>query len=174
MIALPRPKVTVVSEAMVIKLTETDPTSELKITVASDEGLEAWRLIHNVVIPAEQLTLSDVTSRATRNLLHLGFLNDTPVACSTIRPPKDGIAVAIVRVLPDFRHTGFGSQLYAYILQQDWVRNADFIDTIVLASNPSGLEFAQHRGFEIVDEYTIEDSSYTELRFASDRRTESG
>jgi hypothetical protein len=141
--------------------------NDFRIALVGDESLDAsldaWRLIHNAIIPPDQLTLDDVTERATRNQMHVGWLDGQPVACSTIRPPQNDEVMLIVRVLPMFRERGLGSLLYAYLLNHPWVSSTRQLTTVVLATNPSGLRFALNRGFNQVDEYDIDDAAYIDL-----------
>jgi GNAT superfamily N-acetyltransferase len=137
--------------------------NDFRIALVGDESLDAWRLIHNEIIPPDQLTLDDVTERAARNQMHVGWLDGQPVACSTIRPPQNDEVMLIVRVLPKFRREGLGSLLYAYLLSHPWVSSTTRLTTVVLAANSSGLQFALNRGFVQVDEYDVGDTTYIDL-----------
>jgi hypothetical protein len=58
--------------------------------LVNNQSAGEWLRIHNEVIPPEQLTLGAVLERATRNQMHLGYVNNIAVACSTIRSPEFG------------------------------------------------------------------------------------
>jgi GNAT superfamily N-acetyltransferase len=135
-----------------------------KVEPTSIELIKLWRAIHNEIVPADELTLDEVTERATRSQMHLAYVGGTAVACSTIRPPSDDAVMVIVRVLPNFRNAGLGTKLYAYLCQCSWVQDAKAIDTVVLKANTAGLSFAMSRGFETIDEYEIEGAQYIDLR----------
>jgi GNAT superfamily N-acetyltransferase len=148
---------------------------------SGEASLQAWRTIHNAIIPTDPLSFADVVERSKRNRMHVGYLGKLAVACSTIRPPvtwaqpfgltrspldraSDDEVMVIVRVLPAFRRTGLGSQLYAYLLREPWVTSTKNLTTVVLAANDSGLQFALNRGFTQVDEYEIGGATYVDLR----------
>jgi GNAT superfamily N-acetyltransferase len=134
------------------------------VVPTSMQLIEHWRQIHNEIVPVDHLTIEQVIERSTRNLMHVGFVGEQAVACSTLRPPQDDAVVVIVRVLPSFRNAGLGSKLYAYLLQHEWVDTSKALETVVLKANTDGLTFALNRGFEIVDEYEIEGAQYIDLR----------
>ncbi len=135
------------------------------VTPDAAESIENWQRIHNEIVPTDPLSLEQVTERAKCNQLHLGFVDKVAVACSTVRPPSDNAVVVIVRVVATARRMGIGSELYAYLLNHDWVASAKAIETVVLASNPAGLSYALHRQFEIIDDYEIDGARYIDLRW---------
>jgi ribosomal protein S18 acetylase RimI-like enzyme len=73
----------------------------------------------------------------------------------------------IVRILPAFRRRGFGSALLVHA--QTHARELDAVDiqTIVLASNVDGLEFALRRGFAETDRYTLDGDSVAYVHLAT-------
>ncbi|MGW3495286.1 GNAT family N-acetyltransferase [Streptomyces sp. NPDC001020] len=123
-----------------------------------DAALEDWRYVHNEIIPADPLSLDDVRERVTRNRLESAYLGDVLVGCSTVRPPKDDTATAMViaRILPAHRGQGFGEQLYTRALGQARALGAEVIETIVLGTNPDGLAFARKHGFVEVERYVAD------------------
>ncbi|MFC6594335.1 GNAT family N-acetyltransferase [Kitasatospora paranensis] len=114
-----------------------------------DALLADWRHVHNTIIPTDPLSADDVRARSRRNRLDVAHLGDTLVGCSTVRPPDDETpaATVIARILPAHRRQGLGRALYEHALAQAAHLTADGIETIVLASNHDGLEFARARGF---------------------------
>ncbi|MEV5985232.1 GNAT family N-acetyltransferase [Streptomyces sp. NPDC052051] len=120
---------------------------------ADDASLEDWRHVHNEIIPADPLSLDDVRERVRRNRLEVAYLGDVLVGCSTVRPPADGTATVIARILPAHRGQGFGGRLYERGLEQARGLGAETIETIVLGTNPDGLAFAHQRGFVEVERY---------------------
>ncbi|MFF2993032.1 GNAT family N-acetyltransferase [Streptomyces sp. NPDC057950] len=124
---------------------------------ADEPGLEAWRHVHNVIVPPAALSLDEVRERAGRNLLEVVHLGDVLVGCTTVRPPKDGspAATVIARVLPGHRGRGFGGELYERALEQARTLGAEVIETVVLASNSDGLRFALKHGFAETERYVL-------------------
>jgi len=124
-----------------------------------DATLEDWRYVHNVIIPVDVLSVDDVRERVRRNHLEVAYLDDVLVGCSTVRPPTDDTATAtvIARILPDHRRQGFGERLYESGLERARKLGAEVIETVVLGSNPDGLEFARKHGFVEVERYLLEE-----------------
>ncbi|MDX6348369.1 MAG: hypothetical protein QOF84_3159 [Streptomyces sp.] len=127
--------------------------------VDDDEAmLQDWQYVHNLIIPTAVLSLDEVRERAQRNQLDVAYLGDVLVGCMTVRPPTSddpSTATVIARVLPGHRGQGFGGELYEQGLAQARKLGADVIETVVLASNPDGLRFAQSQGFVEVEEYLL-------------------
>ncbi|MFC3574443.1 GNAT family N-acetyltransferase [Streptomyces yaanensis] len=123
-----------------------------------DARLEDWRYVHNEIIPADPLSLDDVRERVTRHHLEVVYLGDVLVGCSTVRPPQDDSATAMViaRILPAHRGQGFGGRLYERGLERARGLGAEVIETIVLGTNVDGLEFARRHGFVEVDRYVAD------------------
>jgi GNAT superfamily N-acetyltransferase len=117
--------------------------------------LEQWRYVHNVIIPADELDLDSVRERSARYRLENAYVGDVLVGCSTVRPPQDGAATVIARVLPAHRRQGFGTALYENGLAHARVLGATAIETCVLAVNEDGLRFAQRHGFAEVERYVL-------------------
>ena len=87
---------------------------------AGDEELEAWRYVHNTIIPTHLLSLADVRERAERHHLELAYVDGVLVGNSTVRLPEGDTATAtvIARVLAEHRKQGFGEQLYERALRR--------------------------------------------------------
>lgn len=146
--------------------------SELRIEqVDGEAGVEDWRRIHNEVIPTHLLSPDDVRERSGRNVLEVAYLGDVAVGCSTVRPPTGEApetATVIARILPGHRGRGHGGELYAHGLRRARGLGATEIETVVLASNESGLRFALRRGFVEVERYLLEGDTvpWIDLRLA--------
>lgn len=137
--------------------------------VDSDQAIADWQLVHNEIIPADALSLDDVRERAGRNHLEVAYADGVLVACSTVRPPDaDGFATVIVRVLPAYRHRGYGRALYARSLEVARSMQAAGIETIVWEPNVDGLKFAQANGFTETERYVLDgdEYAYIHLRLA--------
>lgn len=132
---------------------------ELRIEACgTDTALTDWRHVHNTVIPAHILSADEVRERAGRHRLSVAYRDGDVVGCSTVRPPTaedPDVATVIARVLPEHRRQGFGTQIYAHALATARQLGAGTIDTVVLASNVDGLEFALAHGFAETDRYEL-------------------
>lgn len=136
--------------------------------VTDEQTATAWQQVHNQIIPNDPLTLEQVARRSETFALELASLDDMVVGCSTVRPAADDEPVTvIVRILPAFRRRGFGSALLAHALAHVRDLDAVSIQTIVLASNPDGLEFALRRGFVETDRYTLEGDTVPYVHLAA-------
>lgn len=122
---------------------------KLRIEAAGATALEAWRDIHNAVIPVAPLSADEVRERSERNHLALAYAGGTLIGCSTVRPPTGDSATAtvIVRVLPEYRNRGYGTEFFHRQLAVARELGAEAIETVVWAGNPEGLRFARSRGF---------------------------
>ena len=130
---------------------------------------DAWAQVHNQIIPNAPLTVDQVVDRSTAYILDLATLDRTVVGCSTVRPATvDEPVTVIARILPAFRRRGFGSALLAYALTHAQGLEAVAVQTIVLASNPDGLEFALRRGFVETDRYTLDGESVPYVHLEAD------
>ena len=87
----------------------------LDIVIATGPLLDEWRAIHNAIIPTDPLSADEVAERAGRNRLTLGYAAGALVGNATVRPPAgpDAVATVIVRILPEHRRQGFGTQYLA-------------------------------------------------------------
>jgi len=136
-----------------------------------DAMLADWQHVHNVIIPTDILSLEEVRERAGRNHLEVAYLDGEPVGCTTIRLPASdspSMATVIARILPDYRHQGFGEQLYQRALEHARALGATTIETVVLASNEDGLRFAEAHGFVEIDRYVLpgDTIAFVDLRLA--------
>jgi GNAT superfamily N-acetyltransferase len=125
--------------------------------VAGKPSVADWRQVHNAVIPTHVLSLDEVTERSHHHRLEVAYAGDVAVGNSTVRPPTDDAgAMVIARVLPEYRRRGIGTALYTRGLEvaRAWADERP-IETVVLASNESGLAFALARGFSEVERYLL-------------------
>jgi GNAT superfamily N-acetyltransferase len=128
------------------------------LAVGDDATIRDWRFVHNLIIPGDPLSLDDVRDRVGRNRMEVAYLGETLVGCTTVRPPtadNGATATVIARVLPEFRRRGLGIRLYERALAQARGLGAQTIETVVLASNPDGLRFAERHGFVETDRYLL-------------------
>jgi GNAT superfamily N-acetyltransferase len=143
----------------------------LRIVPVGPESVAVWRDAHNAIIPVHLLTTDDVLKRLTRNSLTLAYDGAELVGNATIRPPVPDTmtATVIVRVLPEHRRRGHGSEYLAAMLAQARGMGARRIETVVLASNEDGLAFAVRHGFVEFDRYVLdgETAEYIDLYLAT-------
>ncbi|MFI1397743.1 GNAT family N-acetyltransferase [Streptomyces sp. NPDC020681] len=126
--------------------------------VDRDDMLRDWQFVHNTIIPTHLLSLDDVRERVHRHHLEVAYLGDVLVGCSTLRPPTSedpSTATVIARVLPAHRGQGFGEELYVRGLDRARKLGAEVIETVVLASNPDGLRFAERHEFAEFERYLL-------------------
>ncbi|MFF9816583.1 GNAT family N-acetyltransferase [Streptomyces sp. NPDC014006] len=127
--------------------------------VIGEDMLAEWRHVHNLIVPPAVMTPDEARDRLTRYRLTNAYLGDVLVGCSTVRPPRDGVATVIARVLPPYRGQGIGSALYEDGLTHARLHGARIVETCVLAANAEGLRFAEARGFVETDRYVLDGES---------------
>ncbi|ONI71765.1 hypothetical protein BWI15_16635 [Kribbella sp. ALI-6-A] len=134
-----------------------DELRTVVVDAGDDRLVEDWREVHNTIIPTAPLSGDDVRERAGRNHLEVLYAGDVAAGCSTVRPPnEETTAVTVIaRVLPAYRRRGYGERLYRRGLAKAEELGAEQVETIVLASNGEGLEFAQRRGFVEFERYVL-------------------
>jgi len=144
-------------------MSDADPPHLLVLPADTGARQRDWRYVHNVVIPTDPLSDGDVAERAGRNRLEVAYSGAELVGCSTVRPANEVEPVTVIaRVLPELRGRGFGRALFAHCMRGI----SGPVQTIVLASNADGLDFALRRGFIEVDRYVLDGDviAYVELR----------
>lgn len=132
------------------------------LPVAGEATARDWQHVHNVIIPADPLSLADVRERAQRNHLEVAYVGGELAGCTTVRPPAPGggAATVIVRVLAEHRRQGLGRQLYDRCLDKAHELGAKQIETIVWESNLDGLRFAEASGFLETERYLPEGEQF--------------
>jgi GNAT superfamily N-acetyltransferase len=120
-------------------------------TVFDERTIEDWKRAHNEIVPVAALTTDEVRERMGLYHLEVVYLGDTLAGCTTVRPPEEGVATVIVRVLPGFRGQGLGSRLYDRAVAYAKTLELQRIETIVWAPNTAGLRFAEAKGFAVVE-----------------------
>ena len=130
----------------------------MKVVVASGPLLDAWRSIHNQIIPNDPLSAEEVAERSGRHRLTVAYAEDLIIGNATVRPPSepDQVATVIVRILEEHRNHGFGTAYFQAELEEALRIGARRVETVVLASNVEGLAFAQAQGFIEHDRYVLD------------------
>lgn len=143
------------------------------VTGGDATSVEDWRAVHNAIIPTHLLSAEQVAERATRHHLEVLYLGERVVGCSTVRPAteEDPAVTVIARVLPEHRGRGLGTALYRRGLARARQLAGDGIETVVLASNESGLRFAERVGFDETERYLLDGDTvpYVTLRLREPR-----
>lgn len=133
--------------------------NELYVHAVNDNAsIRDWQYAHNLIVPGDVLSFDDVRARTGRNHMEVAYLGDVLVGCTTVRPPtkeNSATATVIARVLPEYRRRGLGTRLYERALDQARALDAQMIETVVLASNPDGLRFAEQHGFVELERYLL-------------------
>lgn len=119
----------------------------LRVLPAAPDHLDAWRDVHNEIIPTAPLSPEEVVERSRRNRLTVAYVGAVLVGCATVRPPQDGAVTVIVRILAPFRRRGLGSTYVERVMADVRELRPDRIETVVLGSNVDGLRFAERHGF---------------------------
>jgi len=136
--------------------------------VTNELTADAWAQVHNEIIASDPLTVEQVVGRSATYVLDLADLGGMVVGCSTVRPASgDEPVTVIVRILPTFRRRGLGTAFLAHALTHARELDAVRIQTIVLASNSDGLEFALRRGFVETDRYTLDGETVPYVHLAT-------
>lgn len=135
----------------------------LTIVPAIGELLESWRTVHNIVVSPSPLTAGEVADRARRNQLTVAFRDGVLVGNATVRAPHDGAVTVIVRVLPEHRRQGHGSEYLEAVLRQPRAGRATQINTVVLAASVDGLAFARRHGFVEAERYEVDGVAFVDL-----------
>jgi RimJ/RimL family protein N-acetyltransferase len=130
----------------------------LTIVPVTEATAGLWAEVHNRIIPADPLSDADVIERMSRNELTLAYDGDVLVGNATLRPPTGDprVATVIVRILPEHRGRGLGTEYFDAILERAAELEPDRIETVVLAANVDGLRFAENLGFEEHDRYVLD------------------
>jgi RimJ/RimL family protein N-acetyltransferase len=133
----------------------------LRVVPALPDHLDAWRAVHNQIIPTSPLTPAEVAERATRHHLSVAYVGDTLAGCATVRPPagESRTSTVIVRILEPFRRRGLGATYLDAALADARALDPDRIETVVLESNADGLAFATNHGFVEYDRYVVDGQS---------------
>ena len=136
--------------------------------VGDEESAAAWRQVHNEIIPGAPLSLEQVVERSRVYALDLALLDGVVVGCSTVRPATDEEPVTvIVRILPPYRRRGWGTAFLAHAVRRAQELGAVSIQTIVLASNTDGWDFALRHGFVETERYTLEGDTVPYVHLAA-------
>jgi mycothiol synthase len=117
----------------------------------NDAELAGWCDVWNAITPREPITVEQVKRRLERQpwrlylvaeeqgFVGLGFVGPTD------SPGRIGLAV---RVLPERRRRGLGSELYERTLEHALEQEPEWLSGLVSGDEPEALAWAERRGFE--------------------------
>jgi mycothiol synthase len=117
----------------------------------NDAELAGWCDVWNAITPREPITVEQVKRRLERQpwrlylvaeeqgFVGLGFVGPTD------SPGRIGLAV---RVLPERRRRGLGSELYERTLEHALAQEPEWLSGLVSGDEPEALAWAERRGFE--------------------------
>lgn len=137
----------------------------MRIEDVTEATEDTWRELHNRIIPASPIPAEEMPGRRRRNLLTLAHVGEQVVGNATVRPPTDhsDTATVIVRILPEHRRRGHGSEYLAAMLERAQALGAVRIETVVLVANADGLRFALRHGFTEIERYEVDGAEYLDL-----------
>jgi mycothiol synthase len=118
---------------------------------ATDTDLAAWCEVWNAITPREPTRAEDVKRRLEREPWRLYLVAEEAGAFvgigfvgPTDSPGRLGLAV---RVLPEMRRRGVGSQLYEQVLGHARGRQPEWLSGVVSGAEPDSLAWAERRSF---------------------------
>ncbi|WP_183407121.1 GNAT family N-acetyltransferase [Nocardioides marmorisolisilvae] len=138
---------------------------QLRIVEVTEETEDAWRQIHNTIIPASPLSAEEISERRQVNLLTLAYAGEDLVGNATVRSPTDNsdTRTVIVKILPEYRNRGYGTEYLAQMLEVARQLGSQRIETVVLVANVDGMRFAVGNWFCEIDRYVVDGAEYVDL-----------
>jgi mycothiol synthase len=116
----------------------------------TDADLAGWCAVWAAITPREPITVQQIRARLERQpwRLYLVAEEDGIVGLGFVGPTdsRDRVGVA-VRVLPEWRRRGLGSQLYEGVLEHALQREPEWISSTVSGTDADALAWAARRGF---------------------------
>jgi GNAT superfamily N-acetyltransferase len=116
----------------------------------TDADLRAWCEVWTAITPREPITVEQIRARLERQpwRLYLVAEEDDVVGLGFVGPTdsRDRVGIA-VRVLPEWRGRGLGSQLYEQVLEHAVRREPGWISSTVSDADTDAVAWATRRGF---------------------------
>lgn len=117
----------------------------------TDADLAGWCEVWTAITPREPVAVEQVRRRLEREPWRLylvaeehGFVG-LGFAGPTDSPGRIGLAV---RVLPEWRGQGLGTELYEQSLEHALAQEPEWLSAVVSGAEPGALAWAKRRGFE--------------------------
>jgi mycothiol synthase len=117
----------------------------------TDADLAGWCDVWTAITPREPITLEEIKERLERQpwRLYLVAEEDGFVGLGFVGPTDSPGRIAVtVRVLPEWRRRGLGSQLYEQVLDHAREQGPEWLSGHVSGADPDALAWAERRGFE--------------------------
>jgi mycothiol synthase len=117
----------------------------------TDANLAGWCAVWAAITPREPIRVEQIRARIKRQPWRLYLVaeeEDDIVGLGFVGPTdsRDRIGVA-VRVLPEWRRRGLGSQLYEQVLEHAAQQEPEWISSTVSEADPDAVAWASRRGF---------------------------
>jgi len=118
----------------------------------TDADLAGWCEVWSAITPREPVTLEQVKRRLERQPERLFLIaeKDSRLVGSGLVAPSDSPNRKFVgvRVLPEWRRRGVGSELYDRALVHARALEPEWISTMLSEAEPDSMAWAERRGFE--------------------------
>jgi GNAT superfamily N-acetyltransferase len=117
----------------------------------TDADLAGWCDVWTAITPREPITVEEIKGRLERQpwRLYLVAEEDGFVGLGFVGPTDSPGRIAVtVRVLPEWRRRGLGSQLYQQAFDHARAQGAEWLSGHVSGADPDALAWAERRGFE--------------------------
>jgi GNAT superfamily N-acetyltransferase len=118
----------------------------------TDADLAGWCEVWTAITPREPISVEEVMERLARQpeRLYVVAEQDRRIVGLGFAGPSDspGRLALAVRVLPEARRCGLGSQLYEQVLNHAIAQKPDWVSGLVSGADPEALGWATRRGFE--------------------------
>jgi len=114
----------------------------------TESDLATWCEVWNAITPREPVKVEDQLRRLARQPDRLQLLSGE-VATGLVAPSDSpGRLYVAVRVLPEARRRGLGSDVFASLIDHARRLEPEWLSTIVSGAEPESIAWAQRRGFE--------------------------
>jgi len=114
----------------------------------TESDLATWCEVWNAITPREPVKVEDQLRRLARQPGRLQ-LRSGEVAAGLVAPSDSpGRLYVAVRVLPEARRRGLGSDVFASLIDHARRLDPEWLSTTVSGAEPESIAWAQRRGFE--------------------------
>ena len=114
----------------------------------TESDLATWCEVWNAITPREPVKVEDQLRRLARQPDRLQLLSGELAAGLVAPSDSPGRLYVAVRVLPEARRRGLGSDVFASLIDHARRLEPEWLSTIVSGAEPESIAWAQRRGFE--------------------------
>jgi len=114
----------------------------------TESDLATWCEVWNAITPREPVKVEDQLRRLARQPDRLQLLSGEVAAGLVAPSDSPGRLYVAVRVLPEARRRGLGSDVFASLIDHARRLEPEWLSTIVSGAEPESIAWAQRRGFE--------------------------